>query len=722
MKSTKDLVFEFVRQNVYTNSAANARGGVETREIALALGKQRSNISAALNELIKEGKLSKTATRPVLYRLPVPVVSQDDPGAGGVIGMDGSLRTALQQGKAAIRYPKNPLNILISAKSGCGTTLFVSVLYRYAVQNCVISAEVPLVKINCRHYAKNILALEEELFGTGSGENSCFARARGGMLFIDGFDLLDARQQSRIFAFLETKQITTNTGERIDYSDVYLVLSCNSQNVASLRQKVAMTVELPELAARPLEERFALVNHFFETEARNLKRDVEVSAEAVKALLITQFSYNVKELHNEVLHACMNAYVRTDSDPEQKLTVGIGDFSANVQQSLLELKQHAGELNQLLGERSEIFYDEKLGYRSAEVAQPRREKQPAQNRPVLLYAMHGNATAQSLCAVTNALSFCDNAYGYDLSLDSDAKTAKEELKHTLQKIDRGAGVIVIYDMGSIKTLLDAIAAETDIKICALQIPITLIGIDTAQKCQEESDVDAVYHSVGKSLREQRYYNTPRSSVIITLCHTGEAGAQYLKEYIDRHSRLGIKTIALNISGRKLLLKEAMELKRTYNIHAFVGTYDPKLLGIPFIPATRLLDVEPEKVDRVLMFEPVRMPAVDYSRMYEYLQEQLKFTSVAKLKRVLPDVVDELAVMYDLDSDRMQGLFIHLACVVERILSGGQPARNPQTKQIVESLAEDYRLVCRTLRRLEKPFKIIIDDNEIATLIMILKKI
>lgn len=725
MKSTKDLVFEFVRQYVYT-SGNDHRAGVETRIIARELGKQRSNVSAALNELIKEGKLVKTNTRPVLYRLPEPVASQEEArDSGQMIGVNGSLRTAFQQAKAAIRYPKHPLNVLISAKSGCGTTTFVNSMHRYAVQNCVLRPDVPLVKVNCRHYAKNIYAVDRELFGVGRGEGSCFARARGGMLFIDGFDLLDARQQSRIFAFLDTGKITMDSGETVDYSDVYLVMSCASQNLFLLKQKISMVIELPELADRPMEERFAIINNFFAQEARNLKRNLEVSAEAVKALLITRFSYNLKELRNEVLKACMNAYVRAENDKSGHLSVGVGDLGSQIQRNLLELKNHAAELEPLLGNWENLQYDQIQGYlprESKPLPEVPAEPEQGEARPVLLYAMHGSGTAKSLAMVTNTVTGMENAYSYDMDLESDAKTAKEELTAVLQRIDRGAGVVVIYDMGSIKTMIEAITQETDIQVACLHIPITLIGIDAAQKCQEERDLDTVYHAIRTELHNQRYHSFPRTSVIVTLCHNGEEGARYFKEYIDRHSRLGMKTIALNTSGRKLLLKEAMELKRNYNIHAFVGTYDPKLLGIPFIPADTLLKVPPEKIDRVLMFEPVRLPAMDYSGVYEYLQEQLRFTSVAKLKRVLPQVVDELTVMYDLDPDRMQGIFLHLAGMVERILSGGTPAPNPWTDKLIEKLPEDYRAVSKTMRTLEKAFKIIIDDNAIATLMMILKKI
>ena len=724
MKSTKDQVFEFVRQYVYT-SGPDRTGGVETRVIAQALGKQRSNISAALNELIKEGKLMKSATRPVLYRLPMPADRKTgDKNETRIVGINGSLRLPLQQARAALRYPKHPLNILISAKSGCGTTMFVNMIRLYAVQNCILSADVPLVKVNCRHYSKNIFAINEVLFGT-DGTDGSFAAAKGGMLFIDRFDLLDVRQQSRVFAFLETGKLTMDSGMAVDFSDVYLVLSCADQNLPLLKQKIAITIELPELADRPMEERLELINSFFGQEAKNLKRHIEVSAESVKTLLVTKFSYNVKELRNEVLKASMNAYAREEGEADQTLHVGINDFGSSVRRNLLELKNHAMELNQFLGDRERFYYDMVWGYRPLE-SRPRHglpdQKDTGEARPVLLYAMHGSGTATSLSAVTNALTGDENCFGYDMGLEIDAKTAKEELKTLLQRIDRGAGVMVIYDMGSIKTMVDAIVEETDMKICCLHMPITLIGIDAAQKCRDEGDVYAVYHSVRKELNESRYHSYPSKSVIITLCHTGDDGARYLKEYIDRHSRLNIKTIALNITGRKLLLKEAMELKRSYNIHAFVGTYDPKLLGIPFISSAALLNVEPENVDRVLMFEPVSLPTVDYSRVYEYLQEELKFTSVAKLKQVLPKVVDELTLMYDLDSERMQGIFIHLASMVERLLSGGKPVRNSWTRKVVEALDEDYRAVSRILRPLERAFKIIIDDNAIATLIVILKKL
>ena len=202
MKSTKDAVYEFVRQSVY--SGPEYANGVETKEIAAALGKQRSNISTALNELIKEGKLIKSDGRPVLYKLTETIKENNYPEFGLLVGHDGSLKSAVQLAKAAILYPKRSLNILISSKGGCGTTYFATGMHGYALAKGVLKENAPFVKINCRHYTNNTAILDEDLFGKDGKDTSAFERARGGMLFIDCFDLLNVRQQNRIFAFLDT--------------------------------------------------------------------------------------------------------------------------------------------------------------------------------------------------------------------------------------------------------------------------------------------------------------------------------------------------------------------------------------------------------------------------------------------------------------------------------------------------------------------------------------
>jgi transcriptional regulatory protein LevR len=66
--------------------------------------------------------------------------------------------------------------------------------------------------------------------------------------------------------------------------------------------------------------------------------------------------------------------------------------------------------------------------------------------------------------------------------------------------------------------------------------------------------------------------------------------------------------------------------------------------------------------------------------------------------------------------------MHLACLVERLLEGKSISNNSDKSKIISLFKEDYQAIVRILKTLEKTFKVIIDDNEIATIIMIIKKI
>ena len=213
-----------------------------------------------------------------------------------------------------------------------------------------------------------------------------------------------------------------------------------------------------------------------------------------------------------------------------------------------------------------------------------------------------------------------------------------------------------------------------------------------------------------------------NSGIITLCHTGEGGAFQLKQYIDQYSNLGFKTVPLAISKREELISQVMALKKIYRIHCFVGTYDPKLMGIPFVSMTKVFENKPEAIDKILMFEPIQSKQLDYSAVYSFLEEQFKCISVSKLKSILPSIIDELEIIYSLSADQKVGLFVHIACLLESCKQGVCKQACKDADTILEDYPEDFKVVSKVLKPLEKAFKVIIDDNQMAAIIMILNKL
>lgn len=874
MKPTKEIVFEFVESSIYKLNGQ--KKGIETKDVAEALSMQRSNVSSLLNELVKDGKLEKTATRPVFYTLPQNKFKSNESVFNNLVGHNGSIKKAIQLAQAAVLYPKKSLNVLLSSKNGCGTSAFVYSMYQFAIENGVLTEKSPYIKINCRHFSKNIEVLNDELFGVKSIEESAVYRAQGGMLFLDNVDFLDAKQQHKLFEFLDKGVLYCEQLKReIELKDVFLVISCSLALKEDYERRIPVSITLPELKDREIKERFDLVNYFFQKEALNSECIIEVSNEVLTALMTSDFSYNVKELEFEIKSACANAYVRSVNDLEKVLDVCLSDFKNKIAKNVFrmneidpevaailastekqvyasdfkmdkkdergvdlygEIKRQYDELakrginkesiqdvinthiqilfkkyryekankNQDVEQLSKIvdsriiqivssfldkYHDKTSGEikrnvfyglclhinslltlsvgehrinneqvvkliqdypkeyaASVELSQELKEKlnlelpieeitiialflietEPNEKvgKPVLLYVLHGTNTASSLRDTTNALTHCQNAYCYDLTLETETKQALVELRELILKIDQGQGIFAIYDMGSIKTMLDTIAEEENVKIRYMNIPITLIGIDVARKCSMETDLEYVYHVANLEVNKMSRYTKRNRDAIITLCHTGDGGAQQLKNYISQYSRLGMRIIPLAISNKEELLKEILDLKKIYNIHAFVGTYDPKLLGIPFIPIDKILDVERSNLDRILMFEPVETIGTNFTKVYDYLQEQFKYTSISKLKSVLPEVVDELNVSFELSENQSVGLFMHIACLIERLLEGniGHNKENPDKEKIINSFKEEYALLVRSLKKIEKKFNILINDNEVVTMLMIIKKL
>lgn len=873
MKTTKDSVFEYIQKELMTNE--EYKQGINTNVIAQHFGLQRSNISTILNELVKEDRLEKTNTRPVLYFLPQKE-SKEIYNVGKIlIGSEGSLANAIQVAKASILYPNKSLNVLVTAKPGCGTTHFVYAMYLFGKDAGVFQADKPLYKINCRHYKENAEKLNDILFKPDDMEKSFFALARGGMLFIDNADLLDSTGKSKLSSFLESGIIFSETsGQTLDCNKTFLTVSCGPNGFAELSRKIPMIIKLPSLASRPVKEKLALINYFFTIEANNAKRDIEVKREVLDALLLTEFPHNVRGLEMEIKRACATSCVRVMDDPESNIEVTIHDFSGDVQKSLMRMRIQTTEFNELLGTQSLFIYNRDGDYQSLandksrdlyeemrlqyvelvkhgidkdtihnvvnshvtnlfkrynyyqsfnndydieqlskivddkiihmvtkiiktckhelqreikqqvfyglclhmnslltakldnsrvedkqvvhiiqdfpkeyaisnELAQMFKEEfdielpiheiviitmflikdeEDTKGHPVLLYIFHGKGVASSLSEVTSTLTHTNNVYSYDLCLDKDSKGACAEIKELIARIDDGQGIIVIYDMGSIKTMLDTIAEEINIKIRYIYFPITLVGLDVARKCVQEEDLDYVYHTTIRELKNMMHISDSRKEIIITLCHTGEGGAFQLKQYIDQHSNLGIKTIPLAISKREELIQQVMELKKIYRVHCFVGTYDPKLLGIPFISITKVFENKPNDIDKILMFEQVQSKRLDYEAVYSFLEDQFKYISVSKLKSILPSIVDEFEEIYSLNADQKTGLFVHIACLLENIKQGVRQSGEHNTDEILDQYPDDFKIVSKILKPLEKTFKLIIEDNHIATMIRILKKI
>ena len=341
--------------------------------------------------------------------------------------------------------------------------------------------------------------------------------------------------------------------------------------------------------------------------------------------------------------------------------------------------------------------------------------------PVVLFALLGKGVAASLSDMVKQLIQINNTFFFEIPFEHQPSETYKALSSYIRKIDRGKGIIALYDMQFMKNFFESISLETGINIRSVEFPITLAGIDMARRATMAEDVDVLYQS---AIQNFNSFTKSYKRVIVTLCTTGEGSAQELKKYIEKYGDIhDMEIISFSLVDQGQLREQINALQTNAIIHCIVGTNDPKLLGIPFIPISDVLGTDPSALPEILRLKIHEKNRIDFDEVFNYLSEQLEFVDIKKLKHVLPPVIEQIDkdILF-MSIDTEIGLLIHIACSINRILTKEPIPKNIHKEQILRDQSECYKNLLRIIKPLERTFGIIFPDDELANIIMIIKKL
>ena len=358
MKSNKEIVLELLRQ--CTGMAAGEESeGVSTQYLSKRLDMQRTNISAILNALVKEGMVEKRGGRPVLYRIARSQIKQEEESCfGELVGYEGSLKRSVQLAKAAVLYPQHSLHCLLTGPGGTGKSFFASLVHRFAVENYVLEPDAPFVKFNCSHFADRPERMTGAIFEGTKEKPSRLEEAEGGLLFIDHGELLPPEARSRLFNLVENN-FYMRDGKKCNLRTVVL---CSVEDGAQpgvaepFESRFSVSLSLPPLTDRPLTERFQLIRQFLTREAAQSSLSLSVASEILIALLLYRCPHHVKQLKNDIRIACANAYVRGLHGEQREIRLAMSDFPSGVRTGLLGYNKQRDDLKDIIAENTSYVF------------------------------------------------------------------------------------------------------------------------------------------------------------------------------------------------------------------------------------------------------------------------------------------------------------------------------------------------------------------------------
>ena len=346
-----DYIYSVITKEYLENSIQKKEiFGITAKDIADHFNTYRSTVSTLLNTAVKNGLFIKIETRPVLF-VPVDIVKRElhvpldqsvytpeeirdlffkkeQEGTDSfsiMIGYDGSQSLQIKQAQSAILYPPKGLHTLITGESGTGKTLFAHTMYDYGRKIKGMSEkEYPFVEFNCADYYHNPQLLLSQLFGhirgafTGADQETegLVEKANHGILFLDEIHRLPPEGQELLFYLMDTGQYRKmGEANTIRKADI-LIIGATTENpkdvlLKTFKRRIPLTINLPPLRERPLQEKLKIMEHLFSKEAILTQRTYIIDADIVKAVSLYDFTENIGQLASEIKILCARSFLES---------------------------------------------------------------------------------------------------------------------------------------------------------------------------------------------------------------------------------------------------------------------------------------------------------------------------------------------------------------------------------------------------------------------------
>lgn len=341
--------------------------GVDANELAARLGAARQNVSADLNQLVREGRAVKVEGRPVLYweaeswnqmrvvhrapfadrpaaagsgtgsyrptgslsERPQPAPFSNQPGEphpdplSSIIGAADSLRRAVEQAKAAVLYPPHGLHTLLIGPTGVGKSFLAERMHAFAIAAGRLPAGAPFVTLNCADYAANPQLLLAHLFGAVKGAYTgaekdrlgLVQQADGGILFLDEVHRLPPEGQEMLFRMID-KGLVRRLGDAGPEQAVRVMLVAatterpDSALLQTFTRRIPMLIPLPPLAERTAAERLRFVRHLLRQEAAKIGLELLIPQETLRLIMEYDCAGNVGQLASDLQIACARLFLQ----------------------------------------------------------------------------------------------------------------------------------------------------------------------------------------------------------------------------------------------------------------------------------------------------------------------------------------------------------------------------------------------------------------------------
>lgn len=366
-----------------------------------------------------------------------------------------------------------------------------------------------------------------------------------------------------------------------------------------------------------------------------------------------------------------------------------------------------------------VIPEDESGFIAILLANSQMENSKNDNVGILVIT-HGNNTATSMANVCNRLLNSDIVKAIDMPLEKDVKEIYKKSLAMVKAIDKGKGVIILIDMGSLKDFGMKITEDTGIITRTINKVSTPLVLETLRKVMyKDESIDEIYNSIVGY--DEIQDSNQKQKAIMTVCATGAGTSIMLKNILSNIlqeiDNKNIKIVTMNYISIESNSKEYQDICRKHDIICCVGNIKPKI-DIPFFSMEEIFNKDTRYHFHRFIESNIENRSAYLSKSYEntsreMLEEYTFYINPKKAVDYIRKFLKELNFEH-LNNDKtlMTNLTIHLGFMLERVITN-QRAIFSDIEKFKSKHLRQFAKVRDSIKILEKAYNIEIADDEIC---------
>lgn len=338
---------------------------------------------------------------------------------------------------------------------------------------------------------------------------------------------------------------------------------------------------------------------------------------------------------------------------------------------------------------------------------------------------HGYATATSIADATNKMIGKYVFESIDMPIGSTTINVINKLKLYLQKMVRYENIILLVDMGSLEEIYSGLDIIENKTVGIINNITTKLALDIGLKIIQKKSMEDILKETSESIVTTYKIITPKKKkkAIITTCQTGIGTAvnfaKLIKESLPSSSDIKVKSVDFRILS---IEKEENKYIKGYDVELIIGTKNPQIDGIKFIPIEKIVSGESIKDLRTYLSNVVGYEDMDeFNRKIvkrfslENIIHQLTILNANKLIDYIEVAISELQsnIGVKLNNNTIIGLYIHLSCMIERLVMG----EGIETYRSIDELSSVDKTTLKRIKKcltvIENTFSVDIAESELG---------